>query len=169
MKKKLLSKTYLRDVENYTLNFYIDEEMDYYLTVKKLIKVRSPFVVSTGEKLMDNGYFLVEITPKFENYNIRHYIDNNKNIIQTYIDVSYKNGLDDETKVPYYEDLYLDITLTNGVVRVLDEEELYNAENNGVITKDDLCMALSVKEKILNEIKQKSNKFLNLDLDNYLK
>ncbi|MBQ8425468.1 MAG: DUF402 domain-containing protein [Clostridia bacterium] len=169
MKKKLLSKTYLRDAENYKISFYIDEKNDYYLTVKKLLKVKSPFIVSTGEKLMDDGYYLVEITPKNENYNIRHYIDNNKNIVQTYIDLSYKNGLDEELKVPYYEDLYLDITITNGVVRILDEDELISAEKNGIITSDDLKIALSVKEKLLKEIDEKNNKYLNLELSEFLK
>ena len=37
MRKKLISKTYLRDVDSYKLEIYYDNE-DYYLSVKKLIE-----------------------------------------------------------------------------------------------------------------------------------
>lgn len=35
MRKKLISKTYLKDVDKYNLNIYFNDD-DYYLSIKKL-------------------------------------------------------------------------------------------------------------------------------------
>lgn len=168
MRKKLVSKTYLRDVEKYNLTFFHDNESDYYVVTKKIIKVREPFIVASGETLIDDGYYIVEITPKFENYNVRVYLNEKKEILEHYIDVSLKNGLDEDAKMPYYTDLYTDITIMNGKVKVLDLDELKEALENKIITKDDYLLAETTKERLLFEIQNKSNKFINMNLDNYL-
>ena len=168
MRKKLVTKTYLRDVSNYELTLFFDETKDYYVVSKKVIETQ-PFVISTGVTLIDNGYYIVEITPKNENYNVRAYLDENKVLKQYYIDISLENGLDADAKVPYYTDLYTDITITDGKVEVLDLDELQAALDEGKISKSDFDLAESVKEKLLQEIDDGTNKYLNLDLSEYLK
>lgn len=168
MRKKLVGKTYLRDVDKYDLTFFYDNESDYYVVTKKIIKVSEPFIVASGEKLIDDGYYIIEITPKFENYNVRVYLNEKKEILEHYIDVSLKNGLDEDAKMPYYTDLYTDITIMNGKVKVLDLDELKEALENKIITKDDYLLAETTKERLLFEIQNKSNKFINMKLDNYL-
>lgn len=169
MRKKVVSKTYLRDVEKYALTFFCDDEKDYYVVTKKIAKVSSPFVLSSGEKVIDNGYYIVEITPKNENYNVRVYLNEKKQIIEHYIDVSAENGLDPDAKMPYYCDLFTDIIILGDKVRVLDLDELKSALNDGVVTQNDFDLAERTKEKLLNEIATKSNKYINLNLDEYLK
>ena len=46
MRKKLLSKTYLRDVSEYIIEFLFTND-DYFLAKKKIIKT-DPFVLSNG-------------------------------------------------------------------------------------------------------------------------
>lgn len=166
MRKKLLSKTYLRDVSEYIIGFSFAHK-DYYLSKKRIIKT-TPFVLNDGLKLIDNGYYIMEILPKSENYVIRVYLDNNKNVIEYYIDITNGCGIDETSKIPYYDDLYLDITITNNNVEVLDEEELKNAYQNGLIDSNTYNMAIETKNKLLDEIKNNSNKYLNLDVKDLL-
>lgn len=129
MRKKLISKTYLKDVNKYELNIYFDEE-DYFLSVKKFIDVEKPFILESGLCLIDNGYYIVEVIPKKENYAMRVYFNEKKKRIEYYFDISLENGLDEESNIPYYNDLYLDITINReGKIKVLDEDELLDALN----------------------------------------
>ena len=161
MRKKLLSKTYLRDVNEYILTFDFTNE-DYYLSKKKIIKT-TPFVLSNGLKVIDNGYYILEILPKTENYAIRVYFDDNKNIIEYYIDITNGCEIDEESKIPYYDDLFLDITITNGLVEVLDQDELENALSNKIIDANTYNKAIKTKDKLLKEIKNNCNKILKKD------
>lgn len=166
MRKKLLSKTYLKDVSEYIIEFSFTND-DYYLVKKKIIKT-DPFILSNGLKVIDNNYYIIEILPKNENYAIRAYLDSEKNLIEHYIDITNGCGIDLDSKIPYYDDLYLDITITNNNVEVLDEEELENAYQNNLIDSDTYNIAIETKNKLLDEIKNHSNKYLNLDVKELL-
>ena len=74
MNRKLISKTYLKDVNKYELNFYFDNK-DYYLAIKKFINVEKPFILQSGVCLIDNGYYMAEVIPKKENYIMRIYFN----------------------------------------------------------------------------------------------
>lgn len=77
MRKKLISKTYLRDVSKYKLDIYYDND-EYYLSVKKILKTMSPFILENGLCLINNNYYIVEVLPKFENYAMRVYFNEKK-------------------------------------------------------------------------------------------
>ena len=51
----------------------------------------------------------------------------------------------------------------------LDEDELYNAYETGDISKEDLSLALNIKEKLLAEIKENTNKLMRIDYMKYLR
>lgn len=168
MRKKLISKTYLRDVSKYKLDIYYDND-EYYLSVKKILKTMSPFVLQNGLCLINNNYYIVEVLPKFENYAMRVYFNEKKERLEYYFDISLKNGLDEESKIPYYDDLYTDITVNNGNIEVLDEDELKEALDYGNISKEEYDLANVTKEKLLKSIKENNNKYMNLNLESYLK
>ena len=94
---------------------------------------------------------------------------NSKSSIQYVFDITYKNGLDEETNIPYYEDLYLDITVKNDKIEVLDEDELQEALDNKEITKEQFDLANKTKDELIKTIKNKTNKHMNLDIKKYLK
>ena len=111
MKKKIISKTYLREADKYQIKFYLDEE-DYYVSVKKLVHVTDKFIINNGNTIaMDNGYYIVEIIPKKEKYAMRIFLNDKKEVIEHYIDIIKESGLDSEYNIPYFIDLYLDITV----------------------------------------------------------
>lgn len=168
MREKLISKTYLRDVNKYKLEIYYDKE-DYYLSIKKILNIEKPFILENGLCLIDNNYYIVEVLPKNENYAMRVYFNEKKERLEYYFDISLKNGLDEETRIPYYDDLYTDITVVQKNIEVLDEEELEEALNMGKISKEEYNLANETRDKLLKSIKNKNNKYMNLDLERYLR
>lgn len=168
MREKLISKTYLRDVNKYKLEIYYDKE-DYYLSIKKILNIEKPFILENGLCLIDNNYYIVEVLPKNENYAMRVYFNEKKERLEYYFDISLKNGLDEETRIPYYDDLYTDITVVQENIEVLDEEELQEALNIGKISKAEYNIANETRDKLLQSIKNKNNKYMNLDLERYLR
>ncbi len=168
MRKKLISKTYLRDVNEYELMIYFDKE-DYYISVKKIIDIKKPFILSNGLCVMDKGYYVVETIPKKENYAMRVFFNEKKERLEYYFDISLENGLDNETNIPYYDDLYTDITVTDGKIEILDEDELKEALDNKKISKEEFILANKTRDILLDSIKQNTNKYMKIDLESYLK
>ena len=50
------------------------------------------------------------------------------------------------------------------MVEILDENELQEALDNKIISNDDYLLAKNTKDKLLYEINNHSNKYLNMDL-----
>ena len=167
MKRKIITQTYLRDVSKYQIKLYMDED-NCYISVKKLIKVDKKFIINNNLCVMDNGYYVVEVVPKYENYAMRLFLDNNKKPLEYYFDICKNNGLDPTSLVPFYDDLYLDITVLNEKVNILDEQELEQALELNDITDEDYKLTMNIKEKLLDAIKNKSNRFMNKDYSKYL-
>ena len=167
MKKKIITKTYLRDVSKYVIKLYLDED-DYYVSVKKLIKVDKKFIINNNLCVMDNGYYILEVIPKYENYAMRLFFDNNMKPLEYYFDICKNNGLDKNSLVPCYDDLYLDITVLDGNIKILDEDELEEAFRIKDITENDYSLVMKTRDKLLTEINNKSNKYMNMNYSKYL-
>lgn len=164
MRKRLLTKKYLKDVNEYTLKIIRDK--DAYICIKKIIKTESPFSISTGLCLVNNGYSIVEILPMNENFCVRTFLNEKEEIIQKYIDISLGNGIDEETKIPYYDDIFLDIIITNNEVYVDDRDELEQAYKNNEITEADYQKAKILCKQLLSQLN--TNKYINKNVREYL-
>ena len=90
MRKRLLTKKYLRDVKEYIIK--ITKDNDAYVCVKEIIDTEKPFSISTGLCLVNNGYHIVEILPMNEKFCVRTFLNEKNEILQKYIDVSLGNG-----------------------------------------------------------------------------
>lgn len=112
---------------------------------------------------------MLELIPKLENYTMRVFFDNNKKILLYYFDITLENGIDEETKVPFYDDLFLDVVVIEGKIELLDEDELIDAFEKRAITKADIDLAYKAKDKLINELKNRTNKFMNMNLKDVLK
>lgn len=96
MNKKVLTKTYLREAVKYQVRLFLDED-DKWVVVKKLIEITEPFIIRENVTGMDNGYYVLELIPKNENYALRIFFDENKKIVEYYYDVIKSSGIDEET------------------------------------------------------------------------
>lgn len=168
MKKKLISNTYLRETTKYVFKLFMDND-EYYVSTKKLLEISEPFIINDGKTTaMDTNYYIVEVVPKNENYSMRVFINDKKEIVEYYFDIIKESGIDEETKIPYFLDLYLDITLFGDRIRILDEDELEKALEEKDITQEDYELVLKTKDKLIEELQNKTNKYLLLDLNKYL-
>ncbi len=162
---KLTTNTYMKEAIKYEI--VIISEDDYFITIKKYLEMTDKFEIS-GTTLIDKDYYVVEITPLKEKYNIRFYVDNKLNVIDYYIDITYENGI--KYKLPYYVDLYLDILHypKEKEFKFFDEDELKEALNNKLISKKDYNMAFKVGNKLLKELQKNENKYFNIDVIKYI-
>jgi predicted RNA-binding protein associated with RNAse of E/G family len=59
--------------------------------------------------------------------------------------------------------LYLDVVVSpNGEIALLDEDELKEALNKGIIIMDEYNMAYNVAENIIKEVEKNKEKIINL-------
>lgn len=169
-RKKFTTNTYMREAIDYDIVIIKEEKL--FITIKKYKNLTDKFTITNedGEKVkyIDKDYFVVELTPLYENYNIRYYFDINKNLIDYYIDITFENG--EEYKIPYYIDLYLDIIhypKTNSI-KFCDEDELEEALQNKIISKKDYNMAYKIGNRLIKEIENNTNKYMNIDVIKYI-
>ncbi len=163
MRKKLISKTYLRDIRKYKIAFDISRD-EYYVGIKYIVD-GDEFVLPSGDRLIFNGSYMVEVVPKNEYYSMRAYLDEDLNIMEYYFDISLGNGLDEETKIPYYDDLYLDVGINRkGEIEVMDQNELDDALQDGKINKEEYDLAVKTCKKLVEELENGTNKYKNMDL-----
>ena len=167
MKTKVITNTYLRDVDKYQIKLFLDEE-NYYISVKKLISVREKFIINSGLCVMDDGYYIFEVVPKNYNYAMRLFLNEKKEPLEYYFDICKNNRIDTISKVPCYDDLYLAITYLDGKINILDENELLEAYGNGDIARDDFELVYNMRDKLLEELKNNSNELMNIDYIKYL-
>ena len=157
-RRKYTTNTYMKEAIDYDI--HIIKEEDVFYTIKKYKKMTSNVhfqVEDVKNVYIDEGYYLVEVTPLREHYNIRYYFDANKNYIDCYIDITYHNGVDH--MIPYYVDLYLDILHNSKTDNYMftDENELEEALHKHLISKRDFDLAYRVGNRILKN----ANKVVN--------
>jgi predicted RNA-binding protein associated with RNAse of E/G family len=166
MRKRLISNKYLRDVKEYIIKIDYSND-DYWLSIKKIIDA-TPFILSNGLKVIDNGYYILELLPKNEKYSMRVFLNEKKEVLEYYFDISLGNGIDEETRIPYYDDAFIDITITNDQIEIIDEDELEDALVNGIITKEDYDIIKEATNQLYKEIKEGTNKYVNMDIKDLL-
>lgn len=162
MRKKYTDETYLKGVTQYHIITKKLKKLNAYIVLKKIIEIEKPFVKSSI--LIDNGYYIMEFTPMDKLYNARAFINKNLNTISYYFDISLGNGVDNGR--PYYDDLFLDIVCsaeTDNIIKILDQDELFEALETGQITRQDYDLAYSICYKLVNEIRENKNIFINID------
>ena len=103
MKKKIITNTYLNEAIKHEIKLFLDEEY-YFVSVKKLVHLSEKFIIRNNVIAMDDGYYILEIIPKNDNYALRVFLNDKKEVIEYYFDIIKESGIDKEYKVPYFND-----------------------------------------------------------------
>ena len=171
-KQKRLNEVYMKEVIKSTIKTIKDEELKAYITFKHIDKTSKKceiYINGSKVALADNNYTILEYSPINELYNVRIFIDDKNNILLYYFDVISKSFFKDNEI--YYEDMFLDVLyVTKNASKVCnyilldDESELIEAHNKKEITDEEFKKCYEIAEKIMNELKNNNNIFVNRGL-----
>ena len=121
----------------YSQSYLDTKEFKGYITLLNIIKVTEPLLVSYGERrvrIVDDGYIWLQQFPLEKNHSVTTIFDANGKIVQWYIDICLRNGIDND--IPWMDDLFLDIVLLpSGEIIEKDADELEDALSKGIINK----------------------------------
>lgn len=139
---------------------YIEEEnFKGYISYLKLKEVEKNWYVPRDFREPDciqaKNYVWLSIYPIAKNYGITAMFNDKSEIVEWYFDITNSTGI--EENVPYIEDLYLDVVITNqDEIIILDEDELEDAYSNNDITKEQYNLAQNQKEELVKKYSDKS-------------
>ena len=173
MKIKKINDVYMNEVKEKRIFKTFDKRLNSYITIKYVDEMSdtcSCFINGKRITILDKNYAILEYTPLDLNYNVRVFIDNNGKILEYYFDVIDKILIIDDDI--YYDDLYLDVIYHTknangccGYISLSDEKELIKED----ITENQFDMAYEVALNLMNELRNKSNKFVKRGNRDYLK
>lgn len=150
----------------FAMQFIDTEDFTGHVTLLSLDEVREPLWVTfaTGERvcIVDKGYTWLQHFPQDAYHSMTTMFDAQGNIVQHYLDVCLHNGIDADG-VPWFEDLFLDvIVMPSGESMVMDEEELDEALQNGVISQVLYDLAWRETRQLLDQIERDTFPLLGL-------
>ncbi|WP_422660570.1 DUF402 domain-containing protein [Paenibacillus sp. EC2-1] len=150
---------------------YIEEaEFSGHISLISIDQVSSPIIIRIGDEnlcLANDGYYWMQHFPEGSNYCVTTMLNENKEIIQWYFDISKSIGLNEEG-VPYWDDLYIDIVvLPNGDFYIKDVDELEDALNEKKIDEDDFLLAKNTLDGLLQEITSDENHIMRNSMKHF--
>jgi predicted RNA-binding protein associated with RNAse of E/G family len=157
MKRKFIDKEeWSRVLEKRFKYIYINnEEFNGYVSIVYIDKVKEPLSVTMKGKefcLAEEGYIWLQHVPLNSNFAVTTMYNSNKEIVQWYFDVTKGNGVNESGRV-FFDDLYLDVVvIPSSEVILFDEDELEEALEANIITKEDYDLAYKEANMIMNGI-----------------
>lgn len=154
--KRILKRKYI--FENFSENATEGQVSLLYME-----EVREPLYKiynNTKVKIVDNGYYWLQIGIKNKNYWVTAMFNENLELIQYYVDLTKCNVIADDGN-SYFYDMFLDIVLlSNNSCYLLDKDELELALEQGIIDSSEIEI---VKETAKNIIQSLQNDRSTLD------
>ena len=161
MKKRFSNASGNKNILNKEFNYMYIEDKDFkgYISLLKLKEVEKNWYVPREGRSPDciqaKDYIWISIYPIDKNYGITAMFTDKEEIVEWYFDITNSAGI--ESDVPYIEDLYLDVVITNkGEIIILDEDELEDAFYSNLITKEQYTLAVNQKEELVKKYTNKN-------------
>ncbi|MFL0200116.1 DUF402 domain-containing protein [Exiguobacterium acetylicum] len=152
-----------RDWRRITQRHYVHEQVDSevfvgHVTLLQLIEVASPLDVRYGDEIVriaDAGYVWVQQFPSDAHHAVTSMFDATGQLIQTYVDICLRTGVEDERI--YWEDLFLDlIVLPSGQVLLIDTDELEAAREQGIVSEAEYALAWAEAKRLQKQLQDGS-------------
>ena len=149
------------DKKKFKYMYIDDEDFKGYLGQIHIIKANQP-PKELGEDYIEranSGCKWLEFYPENSNVAMTVAFNDENKILNWYFDIINKIGIENDN--PYFEDLYLDITLTpQNKMELLDEEELEEALKSGDVSKEQYDLAYKTAKELMNKIDGKQEKLI---------
>ncbi|MCZ6911106.1 MAG: DUF402 domain-containing protein [Rickettsia endosymbiont of Ixodes persulcatus] len=146
--------------KSFVCSYFDDIEFKGHITLISIHQVKEPLKRSIdGQEicLVDDGYYWMQHFPSRSNYCVTTMLNEKKEIIQWYFDISKSVGVS-EQGIPYWDDLYLDVVVfPSGDFYIKDEEELEEALNREQIEEEDYYLAKNKMNDLIKEIESMEN------------
>ncbi len=172
MRKKFIDKVYMRDVLEKEWYLEQNEEFGGYIALKYLKKVKEPsYAFCNGKEYVgiDDGYTILEYVPSDKGYNCRVFFDKINRPMCYYFDINNGNGVEDG--MPWYDDLYLDVTMECPAitescyfVRLDDQKEFAIAKEEGKVDDDTYAKGYATAKQLMLELRAQTNFIVNRSL-----
>lgn len=157
-------------VENGNLKIKAFNNLDFTgdIALIKFNKMYKPYVVENINLCMaNNNYKWLEFYDYSKKYRLTAMYNDKNKIIEWYFDIARKIGK--ENGMPYEDDLYLDVVVTQkGDIILLDEDELKVAFEKMEVTKKEYDEAYQEARKLIDKLKGEKDS-LQKFTDKYLK
>lgn len=161
--QRIIEKRYAQE---YIQNDHFEGDVSYLL----LDRVQEPLMVSyAGEEvcIADHGFTWLMFFPKNHFYSLTVILDEKDEVVQWYYDVI-KSIEYSKEGIPIINDLYLDLVyLPDGKIYMLDEDELDEALEEGVISQADYDLAKQEAFRLYDCLSNKSLDLIN-EIDFYI-
>lgn len=135
----------------------IEEPFKGTVSIIKDATVKYPLTVDyekSSKILFDDGYKCVVFVPDEGYWAASAVYDRNDDIVEWYFDVLRRKGTTEDGRL-YFYDLYLDVVVRPDFeVVLIDEEDLEEALNDGIISKEDFDFAYKIAKELITEVTQ---------------
>lgn len=165
MRQKFVDKVYMREVTDRVWHLEKDESLNGWIALKYVKEISKPLTAfCNGKKYvgLDKGYSILEYIPIGRNYNCRVFFNELNQPICFYFDIN--NGVGIENDVPWYDDLYLDVTMEcptitemGYYIRLDDEGEFKMAKKEGKIDEEIYNLGYKVAQELMTELRGQKN------------
>lgn len=147
--KRILKRKYIFE------NFKGNNSNDGQVSLLYMEEVKEPLYKIYNNvkiKIVDNGYYWLQIGIKNKRYWITAMFDENLRLIQYYIDVTKYNVIKDDGD-SYFYDMFLDIVLLNdNSYYMLDNDELELALEENVINNEEIEEVRKIAKNIIQSL-----------------
>lgn len=174
-KNKRLKDVFMKEVTKSIIKVTKNEELNAYITYKHVVDTTlacKTYINGRKIVILDKGYTILEYSPINKLYNVRIFIDNKDHILLYYFDIIKKSSFQDGDI--FYEDMYLDVlyntkyaTKCSNYITLDDENELIDALKNKEITQEEFEQAYDTANKLMTELLNNKNIFVNRKLTDY--
>lgn len=131
------------------------------------LKVNRPSFLENGLCVIDVNYKWLQFYDYSSKVCLTAIYDDRNQIVEWYFDIARKIGKEDG--MPYEDDMYLDVLVkSNGEIILLDKDELQEAFEKDMITKEEYDEAYGVANDLIKRLKENINKLKEFT-DRYLK
>ena len=165
MRKKFVHQTYMREVNDSVWHLEYCDEIDGYIALKYIKDIQKPLTAFCNGKRyvgLDKCYSVLEYVPNNRNYNCRVFFNDKNEPLCYYFDIN--NGVGIEDDLPWYDDLYLDVTMEcnaiteiGNYIRLDDEMEFKKTRKEGLISEELYQKGYDVAIKLMTELRQSNN------------
>ncbi len=169
MRKKFIDKVYMREVTDKIWYLEKEDTLNGYIALKYVKEMSKPLTAFCNGKRyvgLDKGYSILEYVLLDRKYNCRVFFDNINRPLCFYFDINNGSGI--ENDIPWYDDLYLDVTMEcpaitdiGYYIRLDDQIEFKLAKNEGVIDEDTYALGYEIATGLMKELREQKNDIVN--------